>query len=75
MAEEHEAQICVFLDVHKNFSLLSAGEVWEEKFGVNASKPRSPDGCPVALTRAPTNTDGFSLSRWKNKKENHESTS
>ena len=59
LAEENEAQVYAFLEDHKNFTLLSAGEVWEEKFGVDAPKPWSADGCTLTLTPASTNTDGF----------------
>ncbi len=59
LAEENEAQIYAFLEEYENFSLLSAGEVWEEKFGADAPKPWSADGCTLTLTPAATNTDGF----------------
>ena len=59
LAEENEAQVYAFLEDHKNFTLLSAGEVWEEKFGEKAPKPWSADGCTLTLTPASTNTDGF----------------
>jgi len=59
LAEENEAQIYAFLEDNSNFTLLSAGEVWEEKFGANAPKPWSADGCTLTLTPASTNTDGF----------------
>lgn len=59
LAEENEAQIYQFLENHKNFELLSAGEVWEEKFGADGPKPWSEDGLTVTLTPASTNTDGF----------------
>ena len=59
LAEENEAQVYAFLEEHENFTLLSAGEVWEEKFGVDAPKPWSADGCTLTLTPASTNTDGF----------------
>ncbi len=59
LAEENEAQIYAFLEDNKNFTLLSAGEVWEEKFGAEAPKPWSTDGCTLTLTPASTNTDGF----------------
>ena len=59
LAEENEAQIYAFLEDNKNFALLSAGEVWEEKFGADAPKPWSADGCTLTLTPASTNTDGF----------------
>jgi len=59
LAEENEAQVYAFLEENENFTLLSAGEVWEEKFGVDAPKPWSADGCTLTLTPAATNTDGF----------------
>lgn len=59
LAEENEAQVYAFLDENEDFTLLSAGEVWEEKFGVSAPKPWSADGCTLTLTPASTNTDGF----------------
>ncbi len=59
LAEENEAQVYAFLEENKSFELLSAGEVWEEKFGTNAPKPWSEDGLTVTLTPASTNTDGF----------------
>jgi 16S rRNA (cytosine967-C5)-methyltransferase len=59
LAEENEAQVYDFLEKNENFTLLSAGEVWEEKFGTEAPKPWSADGCTLTLTPAATNTDGF----------------
>ncbi len=59
LAEENEAQVYAFLDTHPDFSILSAGEVWEERFGVGGPKPWSSDGCSVTLTPASTQTDGF----------------
>ena len=59
LAEENEAQVYAFLEENENFNLLSAGEVWEEKFGVDAPKPWSADGCTLTLTPAATKTDGF----------------
>jgi len=59
LAEENEAQVYAFLEDNDNFTLLSAGEVWEEKFGVDAPKPWSADGCTLTLTPESTNTDGF----------------
>ncbi len=59
LAEENEAQVYQFLEDNENFTLLSAGEVWEEKFGVDAPKPWSEDGCTLTLTPASTDTDGF----------------
>jgi len=59
LAEENEGQVYKFLEDNDDFTLLSAGEVWEEKFGTNAPKPWSADGCTLTLTPASTNTDGF----------------
>jgi len=59
LAEENEAQVYDFLEKNENFNLLSAGEVWEEKFGAEAPKPWSADGCTLTLTPASTGTDGF----------------
>lgn len=59
LAEENEAQIYDFLEKNEKFNLLSAGEVWEEKFSVEAPKPWSADGCTLTLTPASTDTDGF----------------
>ena len=58
-AEENEAQVYAFLERHNDFTLLSAGEVWEELYGVDAPKPWSADGCSLTLTPASTGTDGF----------------
>ena len=59
LAEENESQVYNFLDRNDNFTLLSAGEVWEDTFGVDAHKPWSEDGCTLTLTPAATDTDGF----------------
>ena len=59
LAAENEAQVYAFLERTSGFELLSAGEVWEERFGVDAPKPWSADGCTLTLTPASTNTDGF----------------
>ncbi len=59
LAEENEQQVYAFLERFENFTLLSAGEVWEDRFGVNGPKPWSEDGCTLTLTPASTNTDGF----------------
>jgi len=59
LAEENEAQVYSFLDDVKGFELLSAGEVWEERFGTEGPKPWSEDGRTVTLTPASTDTDGF----------------
>ena len=59
LAAENEAQVYAFLERDKGFTLLSAGEVWEDRFGVDAPKPWSADGCTLTLSPASTNTDGF----------------
>ncbi len=61
-AEENEAQVYKFLDENPDFELLSAGEVWEDKIGVEKAKPWSEDGLTVTLTPASTDTDGFFFS-------------
>ena len=62
LAEENEAQMYAFLENHPEFQIVSAGEVWEDKFGTDADKPWSADGCTLTLTPAATNTDGFFFS-------------
>ncbi len=59
LAAENEAQVYAFLERTSDFALLSAGEVWEERFGVDVPKPWSSDGCTLTLTPASTHTDGF----------------
>jgi len=59
LAEENEAQVYGFMDDYPDFELLSAGEVWEDRFGTDGPKPWSEDGRTVTLTPASTNTDGF----------------
>ena len=59
LAAENEHQVYSFLERSPDFTMLSAGEVWEEKFGVDCPKPWSADGCTLTLTPASTNTDGF----------------
>jgi len=59
LAAENEAQVYAFLERHSEFNLLSAGEVWEDRFGTDVPKPWSADGCTLTLTPASTNTDGF----------------
>lgn len=59
IAEENEGQVYNFLEKNPNFTLVSGGEVWEEKFGVTGVKPWSEDGCTITLTPASTDTDGF----------------
>jgi len=62
LAEENEAQVYAFLEEHPEFQILSAGEVWEDRFGTDGPKPWSADACSVTLTPASTNTDGFFFS-------------
>ena len=58
--EENEGQVYQFLeDQEDRFELLSAGEVWQDLFGFEASQPWSSDDCSVTLTPATTQTDGF----------------
>ncbi|WP_409433990.1 RsmB/NOP family class I SAM-dependent RNA methyltransferase [Litorimonas sp. RW-G-Af-16] len=59
LAEENEQQVYQFLERQEGFTLLSAGEVWEDRFGVDKPKPWSEDGLTVTLTPASTHTDGF----------------
>ncbi|WP_371398368.1 RsmB/NOP family class I SAM-dependent RNA methyltransferase [Fretibacter rubidus] len=59
LAEENEGQVYTFLEANPEFTLLSAGEVYEERIGVDAPKPWSEDGCTLTLTPASTGTDGF----------------
>jgi 16S rRNA (cytosine967-C5)-methyltransferase len=59
LAEENEAQVYAFLERTKGFSLLSAGEVFEERFGVDGPKPWSEDGLTLTMTPGSTGTDGF----------------
>jgi len=59
LAEENEGQVYKFLENNSDFTLLSAGEVWEDKFGANGPKPWSEDGCTLTLTPSATQTDGF----------------
>ena len=59
LAEENEAQVYGFLDRTPGFTLLSAGEVYEDTFGTSGPKPWSEDGLTLLLTPASTDTDGF----------------
>ncbi|MGB6230845.1 MAG: RsmB/NOP family class I SAM-dependent RNA methyltransferase [Litorimonas sp.] len=59
LAEENEAQVYAFLERAEGFTLLSAGEVFEERFGVDGPKPWSEDGLTLTMTPASTGTDGF----------------
>jgi len=62
LAEENEGQVYAFLENNPEFQIVSAGEVWEDKFGTNVDKPWSADGCTLTLTPTATNTDGFFFS-------------
>lgn len=59
LAEENEAQVYAFLERNGQFGLLSAGEVFEDRFGVGGPKPWSEDGQTLTLTPGSTGTDGF----------------
>lgn len=59
LPQENEAQVYAFVQRRPEFTLLSAGEVWEELFGTGGPKPWSADGCTVTMTPASTGTDGF----------------
>lgn len=56
---ENEGQIEAFLAEQPGFSLVSAGEVWQELFGFDKPRPWSADLNSVTLTPASTDTDGF----------------
>ena len=58
-AEENEAQIYAFGDRHAGWSLLSAGEAWQDLFGFDKPQPWSADLNCVTLTPRATGTDGF----------------
>lgn len=59
LAEENEGQVYPFLERHPEFEIISAGELWEDVFGVDKPKPWSSDGCSLTMTPASTDTDGF----------------
>ena len=56
---ENEGQVYAFTERHPHFTLLSAGEAWEDLYGYEKPKPWSADGCSVTLTPASAGTDGF----------------
>jgi 16S rRNA (cytosine967-C5)-methyltransferase len=58
--DENEGQVYSFLEEEGDkFQLLSAGEVWQDTFGLDALTPWSSDNCSITLTPATTQTDGF----------------
>lgn len=58
-ADENETQIYAFGDRHAGWSLLSAGEVWQDLYGFDKPQPWSADFNCVTLTPRTTGTDGF----------------
>lgn len=58
-AEENEAQVYAFGDRHPGWSLLSAGEVWQDLYGFDKPQPWSADLNCITLTPRSTGTDGF----------------
>lgn len=61
LPQENEAQVDAFLARAPDFAPVSAGEAWEELFGVGGPKPWSADGMSLTMTPAATATDGFFL--------------
>ena len=59
LPQENEAQVDEFLARSPEFEAVSAGEAWEELFGVGGPKPWSADGMSLTMTPAATGTDGF----------------
>ncbi|MEM7695633.1 MAG: RsmB/NOP family class I SAM-dependent RNA methyltransferase [Pseudomonadota bacterium] len=59
LPQENEAQVDDFLARAPEFAPVSAGEAFEELFGVGGPKPWSADGMSLTLTPAATQTDGF----------------
>lgn len=59
LAEENEGQIYSFCDDNPGFELLSAGEVWQDLYGMDKKQPWSSDMKCITLTPASTDTDGF----------------
>ncbi|MBL4870621.1 MAG: RsmB/NOP family class I SAM-dependent RNA methyltransferase [Robiginitomaculum sp.] len=66
-AEDNEGQVYKFLEDNSDLELLSAGEIWEDKIGIDKAKPWSEDGLTVTLTPASTDTDGFFFAVMKRK--------
>ncbi|MCF3934715.1 RsmB/NOP family class I SAM-dependent RNA methyltransferase [Acuticoccus sp. M5D2P5] len=61
LPQENEAQVDNVLAQSPNFEEVSAGEAWEELFGVGGPKPWSANGMSLTMTPAATGTDGFFL--------------
>nr|WP_211110298.1 RsmB/NOP family class I SAM-dependent RNA methyltransferase [Acuticoccus mangrovi] len=59
LPQENEAQVDDFLSRAPDFAPVSAGEAWEELFGVDGPKPWSADGMSLTMSPAATGTDGF----------------
>ena len=59
LPEENENQIVAFLGENADFTLVSAGEAWQDLFGFDKAQPWSSDMQSVTLTPASTGTDGF----------------
>lgn len=59
LPEENENQIVAFTGDNPQYSLLSAGEVWQDLFGFDKPQPWSADMLSITLTPAATGTDGF----------------
>ncbi|PLW77351.1 RsmB/NOP family class I SAM-dependent RNA methyltransferase [Cohaesibacter celericrescens] len=62
LAAENEDQIYHFIANNPDFELVSAGEVWQDLYGLEAPQPWSSDMMSVTLTPASTQTDGFFFS-------------
>ncbi len=61
LPQENEGAIDTFLEHSPEFAPVSAGEAWEDLFGVGGPKPWSADGMSLTMTPAATDTDGFFL--------------
>ncbi|MCI5075324.1 RsmB/NOP family class I SAM-dependent RNA methyltransferase [Oricola sp.] len=60
--QENEYQVYAFGERHKDYDLLSAGEVWQDLFGFDKAQPWSADMNCITLTPRATGTDGFFFS-------------
>lgn len=56
---ENEEQVYRYGERHKGWSLLSAGEAWQDLFGFDKPQPWSSDLNCITLTPGSTDTDGF----------------